>query len=264
MSFELARHVQRCVCFPPKEPSNADSRKPPASLSSSLTSHEWLSHICSSCFRLKVWKSQGNMHKSLTFKVSSINVDSDCHCCLVIISEPQHEKATSAFLFTLKYGSDHHGASRPYILYKTTLDANNASQRKSEIKPVKGSQFKVFFACLSNQNRAPCFIITAHKCGVAHSLCKSSLWALSVLTVCWETLVHQNPTLMAFYMRLYISGVKAAWGHVCVSFSCVCFHHVSPAVKGLPARGFPDWEGGSFYGPERSELYESDSGPSVL
>lgn len=47
-----------------------------------------------------------------------------------------------------------------------------------------------------------------------------------------------------------------------VSFS-ICFHHRAPAVK-ASLSDFPDWEGSSFYGPEHSELYESDSGPSVL
>lgn len=60
--------------------------------------------------------------------------------------------------------------------------------------------------------------------------CKSSLWALSVLTVCWETLVLQNPTLMAFYMRLYICSVKALLGGMCV-WAFACFHHIAAAVK---------------------------------
>lgn len=40
-------------------------------------------------------------------------------------------------------------------------------------------------------------------------------------------------------------------------FSSHCFGY-----KDLLARDFLDCEGGSFYGPEHSELYKSDSGPS--
>lgn len=40
----------------------------------------------------------------------------------------------------------------------------------------------------------------------------------------------QNPTLMAFYMRLYICGVKVLLEGMCVWFPA-CFHHIAPAVK---------------------------------
>lgn len=107
------------------------------------------------------------------------------------------------------------------------------------------------------------FISTARRTRCSSQMCKSRLQALSVLTVCWETLVLQNPTLMVFHMRPYICGVKVLVEGMRVRFS-VGFHYTALVVKGLRARGFPDWEGGFFYGPKRSELYESDRGPSVL
>lgn len=67
-----------------------------------------------------------------------------------------------------------------------------------------------------------------------------------MLTVCWETLVLQNPTLMVFYMRLYICGVKSPCrGHACELLREFSSH--SFTCKGLRARGFPDWEGGFFF-----------------
>lgn len=51
-----------------------------------------------------------------------------------------------------------------------------------------------------------------------------------VLTECWETLVLQNSILMAFCMRLYISGIKVLLEGMGVSFA-VCFHHIAPAIK---------------------------------
>lgn len=122
-----------------------------------------------------------------------------------------------------------------------------------------------FLPNVSNQNVASCFIIAT--CTIRRSQsCKSSLQALSVLTVCWKTLVPQNPTLMAFYTRLYILSVlnvpHRGRGHVC---EALCFHLALFNRKKAPkVKGSSDWEGGSFYGPERAELYESDTGPSAL
>lgn len=43
----------------------------------------------------------------------------------------------------------------------------------------------------------------------------------------------------------------------------VCFHHAAPAVKASLPEALLIEKAAPFYGPERSELYESDSGPSV-
>lgn len=47
----------------------------------------------------------------------------------------------------------------------------------------------------------------------------------------------QNPPLMAFYMRLYICGVKVLLEGGCVSFS-VRFHHIAAAVKACLPEAF--------------------------
>ena len=96
-----------------------------------------------------------------------------------------------------------------------------------------------------NQDAASAFIITALRRSVAQQWRKSKLQVLSVLTVFWKTLALENPTLIVFYMRLYISsGFKVLVERMHVRFST--------------------WGGSSFYGPERSELYGSDGSPSVL
>lgn len=86
------------------------------------------------------------------------------------------------------------------------------------------SCYVFFLPNVSNQNVASCFIIAT--CTIRRfQSCKSSLQALSVLTVCWKPLVPQNPTLMAFYTRLYILSVlnvpHRGRGHVC---EALCFH----------------------------------------
>lgn len=162
-------------------------------------------------------------------------------------------QTTKVSQFTVMYGFDRQRVSKLYIRISAGCLQTIWS---GEINPVMGSRFKVCMASI----RMQCFMITACRNSVACWACKSRLEALSVLTVCRETLVPQNPTLMAFCMRPYICGVKAleegmpARGSPRVFISGFC-------RKGLLSRGFPDWDGGPFYGPERSELYESGSGP---
>lgn len=67
---------------------------------------------------------------------------------------------------------------------------------------------------------------------------------------------------MAFCMRLYICSGKVLLEGMCVRFS-VCFHAASAVKASLPEASLIE-KAAPFYGPERSELYESDSGPSVL
>lgn len=75
-------------------------------------------------------------------------------------------------------------------------------------------------------------------------------WMSNVLTVCWEILAVPNPPLMVFCMRLYIWGAKLLPEDMCMCVFLwvplfVFLSHIL-GCKVLTARGFPDWEGGSF------------------
>lgn len=50
--------------------------------------------------------------------------------------------------------------------------------------------------------------------------------------------MFQSPTLMTFYMRLYICGFKVLVEGVCMG-AFPCFHHKAPAVK-ASLSDFPD------------------------
>lgn len=134
MPFELARCINRRVCFPPRGSSNAHSAQTPDfSFQDSLHMSGSL-YICSSCFRLKVWKRQGNMHRALTFEVSSINVDSwlsqlSCYRLQVTTRRPQ---------ISLPIGSDIWVWSPQISLQRAQAKPNQKWRQWA------GSQFKVF------------------------------------------------------------------------------------------------------------------------
>ena len=162
------------------------------------------------------------MHKALTFKVNSINGDSACHNCLVIMTEVQHRNH--------KWLTIPHDiwvwspAGIKFVLYNQHwMPVNNESQRKSKMKTVKPHSSSLFFIfeCVQSEcNHRLYYYSLQDQCSLQS--CKSRLQALSVLTVCCKTLVLQNPTLMAYYMRPYICSVLKSLSRVCVwSFPCV-------------------------------------------